>query len=36
METVSNFIHGEAAPSHSARVAPVYNPATGEQIRQVR
>ncbi|NPE70935.1 sugar-transporting ATPase, partial [Dickeya dadantii] len=26
METVSNFIHGEAAPSHSARVAPVYNP----------
>ncbi|UAY97024.1 CoA-acylating methylmalonate-semialdehyde dehydrogenase [Dickeya dadantii] len=35
METVSNFIHGEAAPSHSARVAPVYNPATGEQIRQV-
>ncbi|MBI0523557.1 aldehyde dehydrogenase family protein, partial [Dickeya dianthicola] len=35
METVSNFIHGEVAPSHSARIAPVFNPATGEPIRQV-
>ncbi len=35
METVSNFIHGELAQSHSGRFAPVYNPATGEQTRQV-
>ncbi|PWC13456.1 CoA-acylating methylmalonate-semialdehyde dehydrogenase [Brenneria corticis] len=35
METVSNFISGAVTPSRSQRVAPVYNPATGEQIRQV-
>ncbi|KHN54728.1 CoA-acylating methylmalonate-semialdehyde dehydrogenase [Pectobacterium fontis] len=35
METVSNFIQGAIASSHSQRYAAVYNPATGEQIRQV-
>ncbi|MEQ9772501.1 CoA-acylating methylmalonate-semialdehyde dehydrogenase [Pectobacterium jejuense] len=35
METVSNFIQGVIASSNSQRYAAVYNPATGEQIRQV-
>ncbi|MEQ9904702.1 CoA-acylating methylmalonate-semialdehyde dehydrogenase [Pectobacterium aroidearum] len=35
METVSNFIQGAIASSNSQRCAAVYNPATGEQIRQV-
>ncbi|MFJ5378416.1 CoA-acylating methylmalonate-semialdehyde dehydrogenase [Pectobacterium sp. CHL-2024] len=35
METVSNFIQGAIASSNSQRYAAVYNPATGEQIRQV-
>ncbi|WP_409159174.1 CoA-acylating methylmalonate-semialdehyde dehydrogenase [Pectobacterium sp. B2J-2] len=35
METVSNFIQGAITPSNSQRYAAVYNPATGEQIRQV-
>ncbi|MCL9780744.1 CoA-acylating methylmalonate-semialdehyde dehydrogenase [Vibrio sp. S4M6] len=35
METVNNFINGQQSESHSARLAAVYNPATGEQIRQV-
>ncbi|MBN3229643.1 CoA-acylating methylmalonate-semialdehyde dehydrogenase [Pectobacterium brasiliense] len=35
METVSNFIQGATASSTSQRYAAVYNPATGEQIRQV-
>lgn len=35
METVSNFIQGAIASSTSQRYAAVYNPATGEQIRQV-
>ncbi|PSW21709.1 methylmalonate-semialdehyde dehydrogenase (CoA acylating) [Photobacterium sanctipauli] len=35
METVQNFIQGQISESHSQRFAPVYNPATGEQTRQV-
>lgn len=35
METVQNYIAGEIVSSHSERFAPVYNPATGEQIKQV-
>ncbi|MGF1700876.1 CoA-acylating methylmalonate-semialdehyde dehydrogenase [Photobacterium makurazakiensis] len=35
METVQNFIHGQISESHSQRFAPIYNPATGEQTRQV-
>ncbi|KML68281.1 CoA-acylating methylmalonate-semialdehyde dehydrogenase [Pectobacterium peruviense] len=35
METVSNFVQGAIASSNSQRYAAVYNPATGEQIRQV-
>ncbi|NMN92097.1 methylmalonate-semialdehyde dehydrogenase [acylating] len=35
METVSNFIQGAVVASRSQRYAAVYNPATGEQIRQV-
>ncbi|MGF1725272.1 CoA-acylating methylmalonate-semialdehyde dehydrogenase [Photobacterium nomapromontoriensis] len=35
METVQNFIDGHISESHSQRFAPVFNPATGEQTRQV-
>ncbi|OLQ72217.1 methylmalonate-semialdehyde dehydrogenase (acylating) [Photobacterium proteolyticum] len=35
METVQNYINGQLSESHSERLAPVFNPATGEQIRQV-
>lgn len=35
METVHNFIQGKPSESHSQRFAPVFNPATGEQTRQV-
>ncbi|WP_375055383.1 CoA-acylating methylmalonate-semialdehyde dehydrogenase [Zobellella sp. DQSA1] len=35
MEQVLNFIGGEITESHSGRTAPVYNPATGEQSREV-
>ena len=35
METVQNYINGQLSESHSKRLAPVFNPATGEQIRQV-
>lgn len=35
METVQNFINGEMTESRSERFAPIYNPATGEQTRQV-
>ncbi|MBN3136713.1 CoA-acylating methylmalonate-semialdehyde dehydrogenase [Pectobacterium punjabense] len=35
METVSSFIQGAIVSSSSQRYAAVYNPATGEQIRQV-
>ncbi|AFI91070.1 CoA-acylating methylmalonate-semialdehyde dehydrogenase [Pectobacterium parmentieri] len=35
METVSSFIQGAIVSSRSQRYAAVYNPATGEQIRQV-
>lgn len=35
METVQNFINGEMTESRSERFAPVYNPATGAQTRQV-
>ena len=35
METVQNFIQGQISESHSQRFAPVFNPATGEQTRQV-
>ncbi|EAS43081.1 methylmalonate-semialdehyde dehydrogenase (CoA acylating) [Photobacterium profundum] len=35
METVQNFINGQITESRSERFAPIYNPATGEQTRQV-
>jgi malonate-semialdehyde dehydrogenase (acetylating)/methylmalonate-semialdehyde dehydrogenase len=35
METVQNFINGKISESHSQRFSPVFNPATGEQTRQV-
>ncbi|WJV67661.1 CoA-acylating methylmalonate-semialdehyde dehydrogenase [Pectobacteriaceae bacterium CE70] len=35
METVSSFIQGAVTSGSSQRYAAVYNPATGEQIRQV-
>lgn len=35
METVQNFVNGRISESHSQRFAPVFNPATGKQTRQV-
>lgn len=35
METVLNFINGKQVPSRGTKAWPIYNPATGEQIRQV-
>ncbi len=35
METVQNYINGQITESRSERFAPIYNPATGEQTRQV-
>ena len=35
METIQNFVNGQIIESRSERFAPVYNPATGEQTRQV-
>ncbi len=35
MEQINNFIGGEIVLSKSGRFAPVFNPATGEQIAQV-
>ncbi|PJG86120.1 CoA-acylating methylmalonate-semialdehyde dehydrogenase [Conservatibacter flavescens] len=35
METVLNFINGKQVASKGTTVSPIYNPATGEQIRQV-
>lgn len=35
MEIIQNFVNGQITESRSERFAPVYNPATGEQIRQV-
>jgi len=35
METVQNFINGQISESNSQRFAPVFNPATGDQTRQV-
>ena len=35
MDIVQNYIGGELTASHSERLAPVFNPALGEQIRQV-
>lgn len=35
METVQNYLSGEVTQSHSERFAAVYNPATGEQTKQV-
>lgn len=35
METVANFIHGECVTSTGQRVQAIFNPASGEQIRQV-
>ncbi|MFD2178255.1 CoA-acylating methylmalonate-semialdehyde dehydrogenase [Veronia pacifica] len=35
METVHNFIQGEVSENQSGRFSPIFNPATGEQIRQV-
>ncbi|TDQ59461.1 malonate-semialdehyde dehydrogenase (acetylating)/methylmalonate-semialdehyde dehydrogenase [Mesocricetibacter intestinalis] len=36
METVHNFINGKHAESKSDQIWPIFNPATGKQIRQVR
>lgn len=36
METVLNFINGKKVESKGENIWPVFNPATGEQIRQVR
>ncbi|MGX9418711.1 CoA-acylating methylmalonate-semialdehyde dehydrogenase [Vibrio sp. WJH972] len=35
METIQNFINGEITASNSQRFSPVFNPATGQQTRQV-
>ncbi|MGQ0287448.1 CoA-acylating methylmalonate-semialdehyde dehydrogenase [Pasteurellaceae bacterium 22721_9_1] len=35
METVYNFINGKQVPSKGTEAWPIFNPATGEQIRQV-
>ena len=35
METVANFIHGECVTGSGQRIQAIFNPATGEQIRQV-
>jgi malonate-semialdehyde dehydrogenase (acetylating) / methylmalonate-semialdehyde dehydrogenase len=35
METIQNYINGEISVSNSQRFSPVFNPATGEQMRQV-
>jgi len=35
METIQNYINGQISFSHSERFSPVFNPATGEQTRQV-
>ncbi|AWX13273.1 methylmalonate-semialdehyde dehydrogenase (CoA acylating) [Mergibacter septicus] len=35
-QTISNFINGSLIESQSNRISPVFNPATGEQIRQVK
>ncbi len=35
MDVLAHFIAGELVEGHSGRVAPVYNPATGEIIRHV-
>jgi len=35
METIQNFINGEISVSNSQRFSPVFNPATGQQTKQV-
>jgi len=35
METIQNFINGHVSMSKSERFSPVFNPASGEQTRQV-
>lgn len=35
METIQNYINGEISVSNSQRFSPIFNPATGEQTRQV-
>ena len=35
MKTVFNFIHGEISEYQTERVVPIFDPATGEQTRQV-
>lgn len=35
METVYNFINGKQVASKGTEIHPIYNPATGQQIRQV-
>ena len=35
MQTLGNFINGARVASQSSRVAPVFNPASGEQTKQV-
>lgn len=36
MNIVANFINGQVTESQSTRVSPVFNPATGEQTKQVK
>ncbi|TNH15042.1 methylmalonate-semialdehyde dehydrogenase (CoA acylating), partial [Testudinibacter sp. TR-2022] len=33
---IPNFINGKTVESQSARLTPVFNPATGEQTKQVK
>lgn len=35
METVANFIHGECVIGSGQRIQAIFNPATGQQIRQL-
>jgi malonate-semialdehyde dehydrogenase (acetylating)/methylmalonate-semialdehyde dehydrogenase len=36
MDTIANAIEGRLEPSSSGRTAPVFNPATGEQVAELR
>jgi malonate-semialdehyde dehydrogenase (acetylating)/methylmalonate-semialdehyde dehydrogenase len=35
METINNFINGQRSESQTSRFGKVYNPATGQQTKQV-
>ena len=35
MKTVFNFINGEISEYQTERVAPIFDPATGQQTKQV-